>query len=66
MTLKKNIILPKQRKQYLIIGNSAAGISAAREIRRRDARGRITMVSDEPTFGYSRVMLPLYLAARGG
>jgi NAD(P)H-nitrite reductase large subunit len=64
MMVKKNTILPKQRKQYLIIGNSAAGISAAREIRRQDPRGRITMFSDEPTFGYSRVMLPLYLAGK--
>jgi nitrite reductase (NADH) large subunit len=49
---------------YVIIGNSAAGISAAREIRRNDPAGRITMVSDEPTFGYSRVLLPLYIAGK--
>jgi NAD(P)H-nitrite reductase large subunit len=47
---------------YVIIGNSAAGLSAAKEIRRRDPTGKITMVSDEKTFGYSRVMLPLYIA----
>jgi nitrite reductase (NADH) large subunit len=57
---------PEQGKQYLIIGNSAAGIAAAREIRRRDPRGRITILSDEPTFGYSRVMLPLYIAGKIG
>ena len=57
---------PDRGKQYLIIGNSAAGISAAREIRRRDPRGRITILSDEPTFGYSRVMLPLYIAGKIG
>jgi len=49
---------------YTIIGNSAAGIAAAREIRQGDPRGRITMISDEPTFGYSRVLLPLYLAGK--
>jgi len=49
---------------YLIIGNSAAGISAAREIRRHDPAGRITMISEELTFGYSRVMLPLYIAGK--
>ncbi len=51
-------------KDYLIIGNSAAGISAAGEIRRRDPAGRITVLSDEPSFGYSRVLLPLYLAGK--
>jgi len=49
---------------YVIIGNSAAGITAAKEIRRYDPAGRITIVSDEPTFGYSRVMLPLYIAGK--
>jgi len=49
---------------YLIIGNSAAGISAAREIRRCDPAGRITIISEEPTFGYSRVLLPLYIAGK--
>jgi NAD(P)H-nitrite reductase large subunit len=57
---------PEKGKQYLIIGNSAAGISAAREIRRRDPLGRITILSDEPTFGYSRVLLALYLAGKIG
>ena len=57
---------PEKGKQYLIIGNSAAGIAAAREIRRRDPKGRITIVSDERSFGYSRVMLPLYIAGKIG
>ena len=57
---------PRQKDpvQYVIIGNSAAGISAAAEIRRHDPAGRITMISDEPAFGYSRVLLPLYLAGK--
>ena len=50
--------------QYVIIGNSAAGISAAEEIRKRDPQGRVTVVSDEKTFGYSRVMLPLFIAGK--
>ena len=49
---------------YVIIGNSAAGLSAARQIRRHDPKGRITVLSDESTFGYSRVMLPLYIARK--
>ncbi|NOZ50955.1 MAG: NAD(P)/FAD-dependent oxidoreductase [Chloroflexi bacterium] len=39
---------------YLIIGNGAAGLSAAEAIRRRDKRGRITIVSNEPYPLYSR------------
>jgi nitrite reductase (NADH) large subunit len=50
--------------QYLIIGNSVAGIAAAQEIRRHDPAGQITLVSDEKTFGYSRAMLPLYIAGK--
>jgi nitrite reductase (NADH) large subunit len=50
--------------QYVVIGNSAAGIAAVREIRRYDPMGRITVVSDEPIYGYSRVMLPLYIAGK--
>jgi nitrite reductase (NADH) large subunit len=54
----------KDYLHYVIVGNSAAGIAAAREIRRCDPMGRITMISDEPTFGYSRVMLPLLMAGK--
>jgi NAD(P)H-nitrite reductase large subunit len=66
MIARRKKPLPQQGRHYVIIGNSAAGISAAREIRRRDLRGRITILSDEPTFGYSRVMLPLYIAGKIG
>ena len=51
-------------KRYVIIGNSAAGIAASREVRRLDPVGRITIISDEDTLGYSRVMLPLYIAGK--
>ena len=34
-------------KNYIIIGNSAAGTSAANEIRKRDKKAGITIVSDE-------------------
>jgi NAD(P)H-nitrite reductase large subunit len=50
--------------RYLILGNSVAGIAAAQEIRRHDPDGEIVIVSDEPTFGYSRAMLPLYIAGK--
>jgi len=49
---------------YVIIGNSAAGLSAARALRGQDCQGKITVISDEPTFGYSRVLLPLYIGGR--
>ncbi len=39
---------------YVIIGNGAAGLSAAEIIRRRDADGRITILSNEPHLFYSR------------
>jgi len=39
---------------YLIIGNGAAGLSAAEVIRQRDTNGRITIVTNEPYRFYSR------------
>ncbi|MBI5303967.1 MAG: FAD-dependent oxidoreductase [Chloroflexi bacterium] len=39
---------------HLIIGNGAAGMSAAEEIRRRDHTAHITILSDEPVPMYSR------------
>lgn len=42
------------RQRYLIIGNGAAGVAAAEEIRRRDPHGKITILGDEPYPMYSR------------
>lgn len=39
---------------YLIIGNGAAGLSAAEMIRQRDKDGRITILTNEPYGFYSR------------
>ncbi len=47
---------------FVIIGNGAAGLSAAEEIRRRDAQARITILSDEPHLFYSRPGLAYYLS----
>ena len=58
------IDMEKSTVHYLIVGNSAAGISAAKEIRRQDSRGNVTILSDESVYGYSRVMLPLYIAGK--
>lgn len=46
---------------YLIIGNGAAGVSAAEAIRRRDSLGRITILTDEPYRMYSRPGIAYYL-----
>ncbi|MEJ2739457.1 MAG: FAD-dependent oxidoreductase [Dehalococcoidia bacterium] len=47
----------KEKKSYLIIGNSAGGIAAAEAIRKADKTGAITILSDEPWPGYSRPLI---------
>ncbi|MBN1913574.1 MAG: NAD(P)/FAD-dependent oxidoreductase [Candidatus Omnitrophica bacterium] len=49
-------------KKFVIIGNSAAGISAAEEIRRRDKDAAITMISSEDYTAYCRCLISYYLA----
>ncbi|MFA6603267.1 MAG: FAD-dependent oxidoreductase [Patescibacteria group bacterium] len=43
--------------RYLIIGGGVAGTTAADTIRKQDATGAITIVSDEPYRFYSRIMI---------
>lgn len=50
--------------RYLIIGNSAAGVSAAEAIREVDREGSIAIVSDEPYHTYSRALIGHYLAGQ--
>jgi len=45
----------------LIIGNGAAGLSAAEIIRRRDRQSRITIISNEPYLFYSRPGIAYYI-----
>ncbi len=54
---------PKLRSShhYVIIGNGAAGLSAAEIIRRRDSSGRITIITNEPYGFYSRPGIAYYL-----
>ncbi|WXJ93895.1 Assimilatory nitrate reductase electron transfer subunit [Neomoorella carbonis] len=47
--------------RYLILGNSAAGVTAAGTIRRADPAGEITIVGDEPYPYYARVLTSYYL-----
>lgn len=49
---------------YLIIGGSAAGITAAETIRSLDQNGAITIVSDENYVQYSRVLLPHFVRGK--
>jgi NAD(P)H-nitrite reductase large subunit len=46
---------------YVIIGNSAAGIGAVQGIRSADKQGKITIISDEPYFTYSRPLISYWL-----
>ncbi len=48
---------------YVIIGNSASGIAAVEAIRECDKKGKITVISDEPHFNYSRPLIS-YLLGR--
>jgi nitrite reductase (NADH) large subunit len=47
---------------YVILGNSAAGLTAIDAIRERDKSGPITLISKEPDPAYSRVALPYILS----
>jgi len=47
--------------RYLIIGNSAAGVSAATEIRNYDKKGEITIVGKEDFPAYGRPMISYFL-----
>ncbi len=47
---------------YVILGNSAAGLTSIQAIRQRDKTGAITVISKEPDPAYSRVALPYILS----
>lgn len=51
-------------KRYVIVGNGAAGISAAESIRSLDRQAGITIISDEPHAAYSKVLLHYFIDAR--
>lgn len=48
---------------YVIIGNGAAGLSAAKAIRERDKTGSVMIISNEPYSTYNRPMLTKSLMA---
>jgi len=49
---------------YVIIGNSAAGVSAIEAIRKVDKKGRIVNISEEPYMPYSRPLLTYLVAGK--
>lgn len=49
-------------KQFVIIGNSAAGIAAVEAIRQKDNDSKIIVISDEDYPSYCRCLISYYLA----
>lgn len=49
------------RKRYVVIGDGAAGTTAAQTLRLADAEAQITIVSDDPHSAYFRASLTNYL-----
>lgn len=52
--------------KYVIIGNSAAAVSAIEGIREHDKKGMISVISDEGYFNYSRPLISYFLAGKIG
>ena len=48
----------------IIIGNSAAGLSGLEAFRKIDQTSRVTVVAQESTTPYSKVLLPYYLRGK--
>ena len=54
----------KSREMHTIIGNSAAGLSAIKAIRKMGDRNPITLISAEPYNAYSPVLTPYYISGQ--
>ncbi len=52
------------KTDYLIIGNSASGLAAAKKIRKEDKKGRIMIVTEEEYPNYSKPLITYYLAGK--
>lgn len=50
--------------RYLILGNGAAGISAAEQLRNLDESGEITIISAESVPTYTKFLLPDYVGGK--
>ncbi len=53
-------------KSFVIIGNSAAGIACAEEIRKSDKSSSITIITDEKGAAYSRCLLSYFISGQIG
>ena len=51
----------KRKKRVIIIGNSAAGLSALEAFRKRDRDSKVMMIDKEPVLAYSRVITPYFI-----
>lgn len=51
-----------EMKNFIIIGNSAAGIAAIEAIREKDKESKIVVISDEDYLSYCRCLISYYLA----
>jgi nitrite reductase (NADH) large subunit len=49
-------------KRYVIVGNGVAGTTAAEQVRKNDAKGQITILTDEDLPFYTRIRLIDYLS----
>ncbi len=50
--------------EIVIIGNSAAGLSALEAFRKQDETSNVTLIAKEEERPYSRVLLPYYLRGK--
>ena len=54
-------MLREKNKRIIIVGNSAAGLSALEAIRKRDEKSKVLIVDKEPFPAYSRVITPYFI-----
>lgn len=53
--------MSRRKKRVVIIGNSAAGLSALEAFKRRDPDSKVILIDQEPYPAYSRVITPYYI-----
>jgi NAD(P)H-nitrite reductase large subunit len=61
---KRGKKMTRDKTDYLIIGNSAAGLSAAESIRTIDKKSMITVLCEESHFNYSKPLISYYLGGK--
>ena len=55
-----------KKYKYVIVGNSAGGLAAARELRKADGSGSVLMLSEEEYAGYSRPLISKHVSEGKG